>query len=255
LFLLGAITAPFYDLVAKNAEQLLAIIATLPPQLTAFIGGQDAARFLTPAGFLELRFFAFLPISIGTYAAIVGSGMLAADEERGVLDFILSHPAGRAAVFWGRFASLALGIAILMVCTWLGLWVGVERASKLDFSLLQIALPFVSAYAFTLFCAALALALSMIVPSRIAAAMLVGIYVFASYIITNLARAIPGLETWALASPVTYFQSDAMGGIVAWKLLALLVPMALFALVGYFGFMNRDIRVAGDGGWKLPWKR
>ena len=161
LFLLGAITAPFYDLVAENAEQLLAIIATLPPQLTAFIGGQEAARFLTPAGFLELRFFAFLPISIGIYGAVVGSGMLAADEERGVLDFLLAHPAGRTAVFFGRFASLALGIAILMVCTWLGLYVGVVRASQLDFSFTQVGLPFISAYVFTLCCAASALALAV----------------------------------------------------------------------------------------------
>ena len=46
-----------------------------------------------------------------------------------------------------------------------------------------------------------------------------------------------------------------MNGIDAGKLLALLVPMALCGLLAWLGFKNRDIRVAGDGGWKLPWRR
>jgi putative exporter of polyketide antibiotics len=252
LFLLGAVTTPFYDLIARNSEQLLAIIATLPPAITAFIGGQDAARFLTPAGFLELRYFAFLPIALGAYGVTAGSGMLAADEERGLLDFILAHPASRAAVYWGRFLSLSVGSGILIICAWLGLWVGVLRAVKLDFSLGQRALPFVSAYVFTLCCAALAVALSMVVPSRVAAAMISGIYVLASHIITNLARAIPGLDAWSTASIVTYFQSDAMLGFNFVKLYALLGALVLLALFGWFGFRRRDIRVAGDGGWQWP---
>jgi len=252
IFLIGAITAPFYDLVAENEKQLLLILQTLPPQLTAFIGGEEAARFLTPFGFLELRYFAFLPVTLGIYGAVVGSGMLSADEERGVLDFVLAHPASRASVFWGRFAALALGVLILLVSAWLGLWVGVLRVGQLEFGFFELALPFVSALVYTLGCSALALALSMTVPSRVAAAMLTGIYVFAGYIITNLARAIPGLEAWALFSPVTYFQSDAMAGIDPWKLSALLVPGIALAVLALAGFKARDIRVAGDGGWKLP---
>ena len=255
LFLLGLITLPFYDLVSENEKQLLAILQTLPPQLTAFIGGEDAALFLTPGGFITLRYFAFLPIYLGVYGAMVGSGMLAADEERGVLDFVLAHPAGRAALFWGRFTSLAAGVLVIMVCCWLGLWFGVLRADGLDFPPGQLALPFLSAYAMTMLFAAMALALSMVVPSRIAAAMLTGIFAFASYVITNLARAIPALETWAAASPVSYFQSDAMDGLHPGKLWALLVPAVLFALLAWVGFRARDIRVAGDGGWKLPFIR
>jgi ABC-2 type transport system permease protein len=252
LFLIGLITAPFYDLVAENEKQLLSILQSLPPQLTAFVGGDDVAKILTPEGFIALRYFAFLPVILGIYASVAGSGMLAADEERGVLDFLLAHPAGRAPVFWGRAAALAVSLAVILCCAWLGLCFGVWRAAQLDFPPGQLALPFLSAYAVTMLFAALALALSMVVPSRAAAAMFTGIFVFAGYIITNLARAIPALEPAAGFSPISYFQGDALRGLDLGPLLGLILAAAILLGLAWLGFRRRDIRVAGDGGWKIP---
>ncbi len=252
LFLLGAITTPFYDLVAENERQLLAIVQTLPKTLTSFIGGDDAARFVTPAGFLELRYFAFLPIPLGVYGAVVGSGLLAADEERGVLDFLLAHPASRGAVFAGRLAALAAGAAVLMVAGWLGVWLGVGISRELDFSPATLFLPFVSAFAYTMLLAALGLALSMSFPARSAAAMIAGIVVLAGYLFTTLARSIEPLQAVAVFSPVSYFQNDAMGGLDPVKLAALAAPAALLCAAAWLAFRARDIRVAGEAGWKLP---
>ena len=162
LFLLGLITAPFYDLVAENQARLLPIIQTLQPVLKGFIGGEDAALVFTPQGFISLRYFTFLPIVLGTFGAIAGSGLLAADEERGVLDFLLAHPVGRMALFFGRLAAITTVLSGILVLGWLGLWCGVLRSEGLDLSFWRLGLPYISVFAVTALFGAMALAFSMV---------------------------------------------------------------------------------------------
>ena len=100
--LLGIITIPFYDLVAENERQLRPVLENLKPLVKSFIGGDEAEQIFTPEGFISLRYFAFLPVILGIYGSVSGSGLLAADEERGILDFVLAHPVSRGQLFWGR---------------------------------------------------------------------------------------------------------------------------------------------------------
>lgn len=252
LALIGLFTIPFYDLVAENERQLRPVIEGMKPFVKSFIGGEDAGDLFSPDGFIALRYFAFVPVILGLFGAVAGSGMLAADEERGVLDFLLAHPAGRGALFAGRLAAMLVVLLSIVGLGWLGLWFGVLRADSLDFPPAQLALPYVSAFGVAALVGALALALSMVMPSRAAAAMAAGFVVFAGYIITNLAKAIPALEPWARFSPLSYFQADAMRGLDAQPLLGLMLVASLLASLAWLGFRSRDIRVAGDGGWRLP---
>ncbi|MEM9480405.1 MAG: ABC transporter permease subunit [Verrucomicrobiota bacterium] len=255
LFLLGFFVIPLYDIVAENAENLLKIIEGLPRQLLAFIGGLEAARkVMTPEGFLELRYFTFMPVILGIYAAITGSGMIAADEERGVLDLVLAQPVARAAIFWGRFSALVAGVFIICLVGWLGLWLGVIRAEKLSYSPVELAWPYISTLAVTILYAALALLLSTMLPTRTASAMFVGIYAFAGYLVTTLARSIKGLETVAQFSVQTYFDGDAVTGLSPGPVIGLVIVAAVFAGLAWMAFRNADIRVAGDGGWRWPFR-
>ncbi len=252
LMLLGLITTPFYDLVAENERQLRPVIQGLKPLVKSFIGGDAAEEIFTPQGFLALRYFAFLPIILGIFSAVSGSGMLVSDEERGILDFLLAHPAGRASVFFGRLFALCCALTAILGLGWIGLWCGVWRADSLHFPPGELLLPYASVMAVSLFFMTLALVLSMIMPSRVAAAMTTGFVVLAGEIITNLAKAIAQLETTARFSPLTYFQANAMRGLNILPVLGLLAFALLFSLLAWIGFQRRDIRVAGDGGWKLP---
>ncbi|RZO18920.1 MAG: hypothetical protein EVB09_00205 [Verrucomicrobiaceae bacterium] len=255
LMLLGIITIPFYDLVAENERQLRPVLESLKPLVKTFIGGEEAEQIFTPQGFISLRYFAFLPVILGIYGSVSGSGLLAADEERGILDFVLAHPVSRGQFFWGRVIAFTFSLSCIIGLGWLGLWIGVAKAGSMNFPTFQLLLPYLSVFAVTWFFACFSLALSMCVPSRSSAAMISGIVVLGGYIITTLSKAIKGLESWAVFSPLTYFQSNAMTGLE-------LVPFFKLLLVAFFllflartGFGLRDIRVAGDGGWKLPFIR
>ena len=252
LMLLGLITTPFYDLVAENERQLRPVIQSLKPLVKSFIGGKEAEEIFTPRGFLALRYFAFLPIILGIFASVSGSGMLASDEERGILDFLLAHPAGRAPVFFGRLLALCVALVAILGLGWIGLWCGIWRADSLHFPPGQILLPYVSVLAVSMFFMTLAIALSMMMPSRVTAAMTTGFIVLAGEIITSLAKAITQLETAARFSPLTYFQAHAMRGLHVKPILGLLAFALLFSCLAWIGFQRRDIRVAGDGGWKFP---
>ena len=252
LMLLGIITIPFYDLVAENEKQLRPVLDTLKPLLKSFVGGDEAAQVFTPEGFIALRYFAFLPVVMGIFGSVYGSGLLAADEERGILDFLMAHPISRSQIFWGRLLSFLLSLILIIVFGWFGLWLGVLKAESMNFSPVKLWLPYLSVFAVTWLFACLSLALSMVMPSRSAAAMFSGIIVLAGYIITNLSKAIKGLESWALFSPITYFQSNAMMGLKLNPLTVLFVSSIIFVAFAWKAFVNRDIRVAGDGGWKIP---
>ena len=252
LMLLGIITIPFYDLVAENEKQLRPVLDTLKPLLKSFVGGDEAAQVFTPEGFIALRYFAFLPVVMGIFGSVYGSGLLAADEERGILDFLLAHPISRSQIFWGRLLSFLVSLILILGFGWFGLWLGVLKAESMNFSPLKLWLPYLSVFAVTWLFACLSFALSMVMPSRSAAAMVSGIIVLAGYIITNLSKAIKGLESWALFSPITYFQSNSMMGLKLNPLTVLFVSSVIFVAFAWKGFVNRDIRVAGDGGWKIP---
>ncbi|MCH2059399.1 MAG: ABC transporter permease subunit [Verrucomicrobiales bacterium] len=252
LMLLGLITTPFYDLVAENERQLRPVIQGLKPLVKSFIGGEQAEEIFTPQGFLALRYFAFLPVILGIFASVAGSGMLATDEERGILDFLLAHPAGRASVFFGRMAATICSLVAILLLAWVGLWLGVLRAGSLHFPPGQILLPYISVLAVSTFFLALSLALSMMMPSRVTAAMTTGFIVLAGEILTNLAKAISQLQPAAQFSPLTYFQANAMRGLHIQPVLGLLAIALFLTGLAWLGFQRRDIRVAGDGGWKLP---
>ena len=252
LMLLGIITIPFYDLVAENEKQLRPVLENLKPLVKSFVGGDEVEEIFTPQGFIALRYFAFLPVILGIYGSVSGSGLLAADEERGILDFVLAHPVSRGQLFWGRVVAFTVSLSCIIGLGWLGLWIGVAKAESMNFSPFQLVLPYLSVFVVTWFFACFSLALSMCVPSRSSAAMISGIVVLAGYIITTLSKAIKGLESWAIFSPLTYYQSNAIKGLEIDPLIKLFLVALLFLFLARTGFRLRDIRVAGDGGWKLP---
>src|SRR5215217_810672 len=100
--LIGGGIASIYAMFAEQRESLETLLNSYPPEMLAFFG--DATAVFTPAGFLGIEFFSLLPIILGIYALITGSGLLAAEEENGTLDLYLAHPVSRLRVYAGRLA-------------------------------------------------------------------------------------------------------------------------------------------------------
>ncbi len=246
LFLLGLILVPMYDVIVDQQEQLLMLIQSYPPELFAFFG--DFTEFATPSGYFGVEYFSYMPIILGIYAILAGSGLLASDEESGRLDLMIAHPLSRTAFFLGRVGALLVALAAILMIAWLGIAIPSAASEPLDVGWGELMLPFLSLGSIIVLFASVALFLSMILPSRRAAAMISGLLLVASFFINGLAVMNADLEPIAEFLPLKYYQGgDALNGLNLTWFGGLIGASIFFALLAWWRFQRRDIRVAGEG--------
>lgn len=247
LALLGAYLISFFDSFSGMEEQVQGIMESFPRELMAFFG--DFGEIFTPQGYLSVEFFSYLPLVLGIYAILVGSGLLASDEESGVLDLLLSQPISRTSFFLGRLLGFITATIPMLLIIWLSFAISLNW-SNMDLSPIEMARPFLSLLGIVLLFGIAAILLSQLLPSRRLTAMIAGLLLVASFFITSLANIDPDLEQIARFSPLSYYQSgEAISGL-NWEWLGGLFGFALlFALLAGWRFNRRDIRVGGEGTW------
>ena len=250
LALLGGYLVGFYDTLATQQEQLQKLISQYPPELMAAFGSMD--EMFTPHGYLNVEFFSYMPLILGIYSVLAGSALVAGDEENGILDLVLAHPISRTEVFLGRLLAFTCATIGILAVSWLG-FVLAAPGTDLEVSAGELILPFVSLFAVLMLFGTLALALSMLLPSSRLAAMTSGMLLVASFFITTLERLDPELEKLADFSPLNYYQGGLALQEMEWGWIGGLVAFGvLFAVIAWWRFERRDIRVGGEGGWRLP---
>jgi ABC-2 type transport system permease protein len=246
---LGMFIVPLYDSISADVETWNQLMSVYPQEILGFFGG---ASFTTPQGFLSLEYFSYLPLVVGVFAVLAGSGMLAADEERGVLDLEAAQPVSRSSLFWGRAASMVFTLFIVVAIGYVGVE-AVLRSMQIDLGEGNLLVPFVSFLAQLSFFAGFALFLSMVLPSRQTAAMLAGIVLVASFFANGLANLNETVANFNKFLPLAYYQgSNWVDGLKLNWLLGVIAVDSLFTLAAWQLFLRRDIRVGGEGGWKLP---
>lgn len=251
LALYGLMIVSMYGMMEAQKDQLEQMIASYPAEFLAFFGG-DANSLITPAGFLKMYAFSMMPLIIGIFAVIVGSGLIVNDEERGRLDLIMAHPVGRSALFFGRSLGLLAAASAIMLLGWIGFCL-LLGSSSLGIGWGQMAVPFLSLLVQIVIIAALALLLSMLLPSRSLAAMLSGAVLVISYLVSSLAFMDDRMEQLSQLMPYHYFQTvlSFQDLNLGW-LLALLGISLLMTVAAWLLFHHRDIRLSGEGSWRLP---
>jgi beta-exotoxin I transport system permease protein len=250
LALLAVISIPFYSSIAQQQSQVVQLMQSFPKEIMAFFGNMN--DIATPVGYLTIEFFSYMPLVLGIFAVLVGSGLLASDEENGTLDLVMAYPVSRTAVFLGRLLGFIGAAAAILAITWLGMCITMIWA-PLEIGWGAMALPFISLLGVVLLFGALSLLFSMLVPSRSMAASLSGLLLVASYFITSLAGINPNLESLNHFSPLRYYQSGAaIHGLNLGWLAGLIGASILFSALAWWSFERRDIRVGGEGGWRIP---
>lgn len=249
---LGMLLVPFYDVFMGQQEDFLQMVESYPPEMLAFFGDIELTAIATPEGYLNYYLFSFLPIILGIFAVAAGGGLFASDEEAGRLDLILAHPLARTALFAGRLLAFVGAALAILFLGWLGCIV-LLGGSTLTVGVGTLALPFLAVLAQMLIYGTVALLLSMLLPSRRLAVMAAGMVLVASYVLSSLARLNERLAAVADLLPYEYYQGGrAMSGLNPAWFAGLLATSAALAALAWWRFLRRDIRVAGEGGWKFP---
>jgi ABC-2 type transport system permease protein len=248
LLFLAVYLVLLHDAFVSQQEQYLSLVSAYPPEMMAAFGGTE--DLFVPTGFLNFTYFSYVAVILGFMALSAGSGLLAADEERGLLDLLAAYPVSRLALFTARFLAMLCGMALILLLSWLGFILAAPGTGLKVVSILEFALPHLELLAFMLFFAGLALLLSQVLPSRGAATAVAAALLLASYLLKVLVELDDNLVELERFSPLHYFKGGyAIEGLNASWLLGLLGLGLLFTTLAAWRFDRRDLRISGEGSW------
>ena len=251
LALYGLLMVSLYDSIV-GIEGFEELMASYPQELMAFFGDTDFLAITTPKGYIGLYYFNYMTIIIGIFAVGAAAGLLVGDEEKGILDLVLAHPVSRTALFWGRLLGFAATTVVILLVGWLS-WLIPSGSSSMDLTWIELLWPFLPLFAELLLFGTLALLLSMVLPSVRIAGMITGGLLIANYLLIGLANINEDLKSLIEFTPLHYYQGGDAITELNWGWLAgLLAVSGVFAGLAWWRFQRRDIRVGGEGGWRLP---
>ncbi len=233
-----------------SAIDFSAFIDYYPEEMLAFFG--DSILALTsPSGYLDLYFFGYMTLIVGIFSVGAGAKLIVKDEEDGLLDLVLTYPKSRSAVFWGRVFGYILTVMSILVAAWLS-WVIPSGSSGLDLTAGELLKPFWGLLGQLLLFGSFSFLLSMLLPAARIASMITGGLLVGNYLLIGLANINQDLKNIVEYTPLHIYQGGyAILGIDWDKLMIVFGGVLLFFLLAWWRFLLRDLRVAGEGEWKL----
>jgi ABC-2 type transport system permease protein len=247
--LYGLLMVSFYDSITA-IEGFEQYIASFPEELMAFFG--DMMLITTPKGYIDIYYFNYMTVIIGIFTVSAGASLLVKDEEEGRLDLLMAYPVSRSSLFWGRLLGYITSIVLILLVGWLSWWVPSGNVG-MGLTGLEFMRPFIPLLIQLLLFGFLGLLLSMILPSVRMAGMFTGALLVANYLLIGLSNINEDLKPIMDYTPLKYYQGgNAIDGI-NWEWFAWLSGATLFfAILAWWRFQKRDIRVGGEGGWRIP---
>jgi len=247
--LYGLLMVSFYDSIS-TIEGFEQYIASFPEELMAFFG--DMMRITTPKGYIDIYYFNYMTVIIGIFTVSAGASLLVKDEEEGRLDLLMAYPVSRSSLFWGRLLGYITSIVLILLVGWLSWWAPSGNVG-MGLTGLEFMRPFIPLLIQLLLFGFLGLLLSMMLPSVRMAGMFTGALLVANYLLLGLSNINEDLKPIMDYTPLKYYQGgNAIDG-VNWEWFAWLFGATVFfAILAWWRFQKRDIRVGGEGGWRIP---
>lgn len=249
LFFYGLLMASFFSSM-QAMEDFTEMLENYPQEMLAFF--PSISEIMTPQGYMDTYYFAYMTLIIGIYAVSAGGNLLAADEEKGILDLLIAYPVSRSGFFWGRLAGFCVATAVILIISWLG-WLIPVGNSGLGLDAIQLLRPFLPLFVILILFGVAALFFSMLLPSARSAVGLSGALLVINFLLVGLSNINPDLQAVYELTPLYFYQGGSAVAGVDWaNLLGLAGITLVLALLAWWLFQRREIRVGGEGGWKLP---
>lgn len=220
------------------------IVNSVPDSLKSLVG--DVADFKTIPGYIGQQIFGpNLYIVSLIMSILIFVSISASEETDGRLQSLLSFPVSRTKVFFHKlFAAIVVVSAIcasVMIALWGALLIINESANY--------GRIWESLFAFTvinIIYGVVAFAAAMITGSKGFTTLITAGYAVASLFITSLAPAVDKLQTIDKFSLLHYYNNPQImtNGLNGKHLLVLAVVFVVLVVVGWLGFLRRDVRAS-----------
>lgn len=212
----------------------------IPAYFEAFLG--EAGDFGSPEGFLTAEVFSWLPIVVAVFAVVWGTGTLAGDEAAGQLDVLLSEPITRAALLVGKALGLAVGLTIVMLSIFPGVWIG-ALVADMEIGAGRLLAACVSQVPLVLLYLSVGLVAAAALPTRRAAAVVTTAALVAAYTLQIIAGAVPDLADLGKLTPLYWADAsrELVRGPQPLRWIAMLAVAIAVTAVAVALFRRREI--------------
>lgn len=212
-----------------------ALMGPLPEWAALLLGvpAQAAGLESQRAWWLTAAFNLVLPVLMILYSVRRGSGLMAREEERGSLGFLLSAPLPRSLLVLEMFAALLLLLLFPAAAVWLSsiLTGYIDPRPALGLFLLGLAFG------------APAFALGAVTGRQMVSQNIVLAAALLTFLLDRLAQNSPAEAVLRLFSPFSYYDAIKLGGGLAAPVMVLLGLSLLAFVVGWMIFNNRDLQI------------
>src|SRR5258706_11183317 len=113
----------------KMLQQYGELLKSMPSFLINAMGGGDAASLATPEGFIAYGFFGWIMLVLATYGVLAGLNITANEEDRGILDVLLSLPVPRWRGIIKKFLAYTVVVIGVVALGFFVLWAGGQGSS------------------------------------------------------------------------------------------------------------------------------
>lgn len=244
--LLGAyalIVIPNVDMLQQYAD----LIANMPPVMLQLFGASDAAAIASPEGFLGFAFFSYTLILLTAYGVACGLNVSANEEDRGILDVVLSLPIPRWRLVVERLLAYTVVIVLILALTFLTMWGILLTNDTFSIDTLRLFEGIANLLPSTLLVLAFTALAGALLRSRGMAMAVAAGFVVISYFINFIGSAASGTAA-ANLKVLSFFNWYDGGNIMTtglqWGSVLLLSAVALILAAGSLWFFERrDIGV------------
>lgn len=96
----------------KGLDELSAIMES--PIFQAILGDMSQLDWSSPAGFISIELFSWIPLILAVFSVMFGIGVTAGEEAHGTIDLLLSTPTPRWQVLVEKFLAYVVAVSLIL---------------------------------------------------------------------------------------------------------------------------------------------
>lgn len=251
---IGMAMLSFYVVAVFSDSQIMKQYTQLLTSMgwaVQMFGGGDATFTASPAGMVAFGLFSWTILFLAGYAVIAGLNITANEEERGIMDVLLSAPVPRWKLVVEKLLAYLVIVIIALAMTGAVNVLLVQSSSTLGDVSQGGAAPgrvvegTINMLPPTLLVLAFTALVATLVRRRNTAALIAALFVIGSYLVDMIARTAQAGESIRALSFFKYYDSTAaMRDGLAWgNVVGLLAVAVLMAIGAAYFFQRRDVGV------------
>lgn len=217
------------------------VYQNLPKSFQGLVGNLESLK--TVPGYVSQEIFALrIPMLTLIMSVVLFSGLLAGDENEGLLQTLLTQPVTRTKLFVHKYLAGSVVSFLICVSAIVGVWVGLFLIHE-TMSFEKLFEAVIGLWLVTLLFGTLGFSLGAITGKRALSGSIAGLAAFGTYLLTSFQPNVSSLTQVEKLSPFHYYNKPSITeyGLKFNNVTVMLIVVALLLIISWIVFNKRDI--------------